>query len=240
MSSQPLEILELAAWGLDHPVDRGLLGEEMLWNATSHARCRLGGRAQYAADLPISFDTTQELASGLASRRGAVAMSGEFDGLAWELDFVDLRKLIAFQRRIGFPLHDRRPNFCVDSPQKLLDLGLPIHARCKSPYMEVASYRGRWFLRDGYHRTFRLLNQSVYRVPCVVVYAESLAEMGAVGSRFFSEEVLFSAHPPMVTDFLNEGLTVHYRRSVPERSVSSTAQHLQRPVAAGGHLQEVI
>jgi len=99
--------------------------------------------------------------------------------------------------------------------------------------MEVASYRGRWFLRDGYHRSSRLLNQGVCLVPCVLVNAESIAEMGAVGNRFFSEEVLFSVYPPMVTDFLDEEMTVRYGRPLSDQIIASTAQQLQEPVAAG-------
>jgi hypothetical protein len=81
--------------------------------------------------------------------------------------------------------------------------------------MEVAFYRDRWFLRDGYHRSFRLLKQGVWLVPCVVVHAETVAQMGAVGNRFFSQKVLFSEQPPMVTDFLEEEVTVRYCRTLP-------------------------
>jgi hypothetical protein len=77
-------------------------------------------------------------------------------------------------------------------------------------------------------------------VPCVIVYAESLAQMGAVGSRFFSQAVLFSAQPPMVTDFLDEQTTVRYRRALPEQVVSFPNQQLQQPVTAVCCQQEVL
>jgi hypothetical protein len=239
VSPQHLEIQELAAWGFDHPVDRGLHGEEQLRNAACHAHRRLAVRMTYPADSPISVEETRELAGVLATRKDTVALSGEFDGLAWELSIVDLRKLIAFQRRIGFAHHDRGPIHRGARLQQLLDLALPLHTLSRSPYMEVASYRGRWFLRDGYHRSFRLLKQGVYLVPCVVVYAESLAQMGAVGSRFFSQEILFSEQPPMVTDFLDEEVTVRYCRALPEQVMPFTIQQLQEPVAAGCRQQEV-
>jgi len=240
MSSPHLEVRELAAWGFDHPVDRGLLGEEQLRNAVRHAHGRSAARKSYAADSPISVEEPRELAGLLASRQHVVALSGEFDGLVWDLSIVDLRKLIAFQRRIGFPHHDSRPTHRGDSPWQLLDLALPLHAPSKSPYMEVASYRGRWFLRDGYHRSFRLLKQGVCQVPCVVVYAESLAQLGAVGSRFFSQEILFSECPPMVTDFLDEEITVRYCRAFSEQVVPFTIQPLQEPFADGSCQQEVL
>ena len=224
MSAQQLEIRELAAWGFDHPVDRGLLGEEQLRNAAFHAHRKLAVRMTYPADSPISVEETREHASVLAARKDSVALSGEFDGLAWELSIVDLRKLIAFQRRIGFAHHDGRPIDQRAGSRQLLDLALPLHPRSRSPYMEVASYCGRWFLRDGYHRSFQLLKQNVCMVPCVVVYTESLSQMGAVGNRFFSQESLFSEHPPMVTDFLDEEATVRYCRALPGQIIPSTVR----------------
>src|ERR1039457_5178712 len=186
MSTRHLKIRELTAWGFDHPVDRGLLAEEQLRNAAFHAHRRVAARSPYPTDCPLSVEETVELASVLAARRDAVASSGEFDGLDWELSIVDLRKLIAFQRRIRFGHSDSRPIHRGARTQQLIDLALPLHPLSRCPYMEVASYRGQWFLRDGYHRSFKLLKQGVWRVPCVVVYAETSAPLGAVGRRVFS------------------------------------------------------
>lgn len=216
MSDHHLKIRELAAWGFDHPVDRGLLADEQLSDAASHAHRHVEARSPYAADSPIAIVETNKVASVLAARQDAVASSREFDGLVWELSIVDLRKLVAFQRRVGFSQSDGRPIHCGARLRQLLDLALPLQPPSKSPYMEVASYRGRWFLRDGYHRSFRLLKQGVSLAPCVVVHAGTLAEMGAVGRQFFPEEVLFSVQPPMVTDFQDEGVTVSYCRALPE------------------------
>lgn len=237
MSTRHLKIRELTAWGFDHPVDRGLLAEEQLRNAAFHAHRRVAARSPYPTDCPLSVEETVELASVLAARRDAVASSGEFDGLDWELSIVDLRKLIAFQRRIRLGHPDSRPIHRGARTQQLIDLALPLHPLSRCPYMEVASYRGRWFLRDGYHRSFKLLKQGVWRVPCVVVYAETVAQMGAVGSRFFSQEVLFSDQPPMVTDFLEEEIAVSYCRAVSAEAKSLVRS--QEPLANGFRQQEV-
>jgi hypothetical protein len=240
VSPEYLEIRELAAWGFDHPVDRGLLREKQLRISACHAQSRLAVRTPYPADPPISIEETRKQAGMLADRKNTVASSREFADLAWELAVVDLRKLIAFQRRIGFAYCGGRLKQRETESQQLIDRSLPLHPISKSPYMEVASYRGRWFLRDGYHRSFRLLNQSVSLVPCVVVYAESLVQMGAVGSQFFSQEILFSEHPPMVTDFLDEVITVRYRRELPEQAMPFTFQQVLEPVPVGWDEQEVL
>lgn len=227
MSLQHLEIRELTAWGFDHPVDRGSLSPEQLQSAACHAQRTQEQREPYRAVSPISAELSDSIANLLATRKKAVADSGEFDGLAWKLAIVDLRKLIAFQRRVGFAGKDHPQLEHGATWQQLLDLALPIHAPSRSPYIEVASYGDRWFLRDGYHRSFRLLKQGISLVPAVVVYAETLAEMGAVGSQFFAEEVLFSRRPPMVTDFLFHEMVIRYLRPHRDKVVQGSREPVQ-------------
>ena len=81
-----------------------------------------------------------------------------------------------------------------------------------SPFVEVARYRDRWFLRDGYHRAYRLLRARVFEVPAVIVHARTLDELGAVQPWFFPEDVLFSRRPPAVTDFTLDDLVLRWRR----------------------------
>jgi len=227
-----VEIRELAAWDFDHPVDRGSLAGEQFDAAASHARYCLNLREVHRAESPICDDASEQLTSALLARKQAIAASGEFDGLVWKLAMVDIRRLVAFQRRIGFAQDGREINPALTLEQ-LTDLALPIHACSTSPYFEVASYDGRWFLRDGYHRSFCLLNQGVYFVPAVVVYAETLAEMGAIGKQFFRPEVLFCDRPPMVTDFLDNEVTICYRRAPRNLSAQDLIQPLPDMVLSG-------
>lgn len=217
MTPKHLRIRELAAWGFDHPVDRGSLIGAQLQSAVCYAQNKQKQREPYQALSPIHAELSDEIADLLANRNEAVADSGEFDGLVWRLAIVDLRKLIAFQRRVRFAGEDRFRILDWSSWLELLDLALPIHAPKRSPFIEVASYGGRWFLRDGYHRSFLLLRRGINLVPAVVVYAETLAQMGAVGGWFFTEEAIFSSHPPMVTDFLDDEIVIRYIRTLQDR-----------------------
>jgi hypothetical protein len=223
-----LQVSELAAWGFDHPVDRGSLIREQLQSAACHARNKQEQREPYQALSPIHSELPDEIVDLLANRNTAVAGSGEFDGLTWKLAIVDLRKLIAFQRRVGFAGEDRFRIVDWSGWQELLDLALPIHAPTRSPYIEVASYGGRWFLRDGYHRSFLLLKRGINLVPAVVVYAETLAQMGAVGRRFFTEEAIFSSRPPMVRDFLDDEIVVRYIRTLQDREEQALHEPMQK------------
>lgn len=228
MISKHIQIRELVAWGFDHPIDRGSLNPGQLQSAACHAQNKQEEREPYQAQSPIDAELSDEMADSLATRHEAVADSGEFDGLAWKLAIVDLRKLIAFQRRLKFAGEDRFQIVNGSSLQDLLDLALPIHAPTRSPYIEVASYGGRWFLRDGYHRSFLLLQRGINLVPAVVVYAETLAQMGAVGRWFFTEEAIFSSRPPMVTDFLDDEFVVRYIRTLQDREEQTSHEPMQK------------
>ena len=93
------------------------------------------------------------------------------------------------------------------------DSSSPIAVHSGSPLFEVAQYRGRWFLRDGYHRAFSCLQTGVYHLPAVIIRARTREELGAVHPWFFLDDVLFSSVPPRVIDFLDDALVIEYHRS---------------------------
>ncbi len=175
------------------------------------------------------------------------------------LGVVDLRRVLAFQRSLGFTAALKtRPIPRQDDWSQLISLALglqrgteyrlalnksdigeldftlhssnpdlqlrlslnggsgsesPLVLHGGSPFFEVAEFRGRWFLRDGYHRAYRLLRAGVHQMPAVVIRARSLEELGATDPWFFSEDVLFSERPPRVVDFLDESLVLRYERT---------------------------
>jgi len=116
------------------------------------------------------------------------------------------------------------------------DRSAPITVHAGSPFFEVALYRGRWFLRDGYHRAFALLQAGVFRFPAVIVQARTLDELGAVQPWFFSEETLFSSSPPYVIDFLNDALTIDYDRLSLIKTLRVTLEETFEPATQGDRL----
>jgi len=76
------------------------------------------------------------------------------------------------------------------------------------PWMHVARFQGRWFLRDGYHRAYNLLKRGIDRIPCVIVSANSLEDLGFVRPGFVGPEVLLGDRPPMVGDFVDDSRAV--------------------------------
>ena len=106
-------------------------------------------------------------------------------------------------------LQSSNPNLHLRATQ---DPASPLAVNTGGTFLEVALYKGRPFLRDGYHRAYRLLRAGVFLVPAVIVRARTLQELGSGKPWFFSEPVLLSTHPPMLCDFLNDALTVIYTR----------------------------
>ena len=91
--------------------------------------------------------------------------------------------------------------------------GLPLCLHGGSPFFEVAQFGGRWFLRDGYHRAYRLLRAGIRQFPTILLRARSLAELGPVQPWFFQKETLFGSRPPCMLDFLDDDLTIEYTRT---------------------------
>lgn len=70
-----------------------------------------------------------------------------------------------------------------------------------TPHVHIVEYKGRWFLKDGYHRCYGLLARGVTRAPVVVERARSFADVHGGGTTLVSQEYLLGSHPPRLTDF---------------------------------------
>jgi hypothetical protein len=75
-------------------------------------------------------------------------------------------------------------------------------------YVQVARYRDRYFLRDGYHRAVGLLRARVTRVPAVVIDAPTFQYVVPTPG-LFDHEIAFSDHPPLLTDFWDDSVSAN-------------------------------
>jgi hypothetical protein len=257
MKETKVRIRELAAWGLDKDEyrPRDYRGDP------SVARSLVTGTAPFEVTSPLVESGDDGLQELFVEQEGRADLKVEVAGLDWSLRLVDLRLLLAFQRRIvvdsnaansPMPAADDwvglmnlsfgkpKPIVCdaVRSDASLVfrsvdsnlhfrftgDRSNPIAIHSGSPFFEVAQYRDRWFLRDGYHRAFRCLQAGIFHLPAVIVRTRTLDELGAVHPRFFPEEVLFSATPPRVIDFLNDALLIEYHRTPLSKTLRITVE----------------
>jgi len=81
-----------------------------------------------------------------------------------------------------------------------------------SSYLTAARYKGRIFLRDGYHRATALLNKGVTAVPCIFIEARTFEEVAAPGGGFLSYETVFGTHPPLLPDFWDAAVAAEVRQ----------------------------
>jgi hypothetical protein len=248
MKSENL-IIELAAWGLDDNPDR--LAAEGTTRAQERAEAGLRSLPDWNSHSPRVEAISVDIQNALTQHAERNDLREEFDGLAWTLGVVDLRRLVSFQRRLvfheeiidGVELHDWTARMQVALPHHrtsayqrtwhpsglTLSSGNPdltvrwrttsewdevfaLMVRHGSPFMEVGGYRGRWFLRDGYHRAYRLLRAGIFEIPAVIVETATPQELGAGQPWFFPEEVLFGRRPPLITDFLADELLLRWYR----------------------------
>jgi hypothetical protein len=255
-------VRELIAWGLDDYPYRSSangMGQEEFTKQVDRARNRLTECECYSSCPALLVEETEGIRHLLSEILQRKDLQEEHKGLEWTLGVVDLRRLLAFQRRLVFsPTRHPTPIPSQDDWPQLISLaagsrrstenhlvrhsnatgGLDISLHSSnpdlqlrlnpkiargdlsplclyggSPFFEVAELRGRWFLRDGYHRAYRLLRAGVYRIPAVIVYARTIEELGAIDPWFFSEDKLFSERPPRVMDFLDDSLVLRYERT---------------------------
>jgi hypothetical protein len=257
-----IRTIELAAWELD----------AYEFRPPSLALCHASASPKpYVAAAIFCEDETHLLRERLDRQRTRPDLQAEMRGLDWTLGVVDLRHLLAFQRRLSFR---DRPARTIPSPTDwaaLIDLAFaalrppvfeaahdpasntlllqshdpnfhvridpesatPLSVSTGGPFFEVATYRNRWFLRDGYHRAYDLMQAGIFAMPAVIVHARTLAELGADAPWFFPESVLFSSHPPRLADFLDPALTIQYHRPSTLKTIRLTIEESLTAAPAG-------
>ncbi len=81
-------------------------------------------------------------------------------------------------------------------------------------YLQIVQYRGRSFVRDGYHRAAGLLRRGVFVAPCIFINAQSFDQVGTPPGSF-TYETLFGDRPPTLSDFWDDKVA----RSIQQVSV---------------------
>lgn len=117
----------------------------------------------------------------------------------------------------GFTVSSHNPNLRITGGQGEAEVspgpGLPtvrmqalmFFVSLGASYMQVAHYKGRYLIRDGYHRGAGLLREGIDVVPCILIDAKNFDEV-VVGQpqAFLPYEVLFGDRPPQLADFWDD------------------------------------
>lgn len=101
LSSSKVEVHELIAWELDeYPYRNSAMGcrREMV----ERAQQKLAERECYATCQALLAEESESINHLLAECKQRSDLLAEYEGLDWTLGVVDLRRLLAFQRRLVF------------------------------------------------------------------------------------------------------------------------------------------
>jgi hypothetical protein len=95
-------------------------------------------------------------------------------------------------------------------------------------YLQVVRYKGRSFIRDGYHRAVGLLREGRFEVPCIFIEARTFEEVGAAQGAF-SFETLFDSRPPHLMDFWNDRVSRDIHQVAVRKVVRVTGEEFVVP-----------
>jgi len=93
-----------------------------------------------------------------------------------------------------------------------------------TPFVQIVEFQQRWYVRDGYHRCYGLMQRGIYRIPCVFVRARNFAETGANRPGFIAQEALLGPHPPLLSDFLDDTFSINTQQPSMVKVVRVVAQ----------------
>lgn len=105
---------------------------------------------------------------------------------------VTYRKLASSESE--WLLQSENPNLQIRIPIECNQVPFLLHGG--SPFFEVAEFGGRWFLRDGYHRAYRLLCAGVTLCPAVIVQGPDTRRIGSGTTLVFLRRHTFRLSPP--------------------------------------------
>lgn len=80
------------------------------------------------------------------------------------------------------------------------------------PQIAVAEYRGKFVIRNGYHRALALLQAGHTEIPAVVVHCSSYQATGGAAPGFLPPDLVLSDRPPVLADYLSDAAVEVQRR----------------------------
>jgi len=73
-------------------------------------------------------------------------------------------------------------------------------------FVQVARFRDRFFLRDGYHLALAFLNAGIARVPAFVGAVAAIEQLAPAG--MLPQDAYFGSRPPRLVDYLDDEVSI--------------------------------
>lgn len=84
--------------------------------------------------------------------------------------------------------------------------------------MQVAVYRGRYLLRDGYHRAYGFLRQGIARVAVLVRELETFNDL-ALPAGMLDQDSFLGDRPPFLTDYLDDSVAISVELPATQKTI---------------------
>lgn len=93
-------------------------------------------------------------------------------------------------------------------------------------FLNVVGVSGRFFLSDGYHRAFGLLNAGITHVPALVRQVGTVQE-ARLNAGMLSPDVFLGDRPPLLSDYLDDAVAADTSTPISTKMVVIQALELQ-------------
>ena len=114
----------------------------------------------------------------------------------WEKNKVTITSLDPNTRLYDRPLH------LVYDPQEKKRALMGLIIGTGSPLAQVVKFEGRYYLKNGYHRAYYLRMNGIIQLPCILLEANSEADIG-LSAGTLPMNILKSNNPPTMGHFTN-------------------------------------
>jgi hypothetical protein len=166
--------------------------------------------------LAFQVHVETDRANSLWSNAGGGTDLDSLLRLCLPIDIADIREGVDFTKKFDPTNTSERGSvtFETSNPNIRLIAGGPLgHDDVKkleyagialgegSRLVQVAELNGRFFLRNGYHRAYKMMENGVTHMPCLVLQVSDYAHTGAAMQGALDRRLLESANPPICAHY---------------------------------------
>ena len=105
----------------------------------------------------------------------------------------------------------RNPNVNFEGPEiesiedrPAGNISITFNIKSRPNFVQVDHFDDRYILKNGYHRSYQLLNSGEDYIPAVVNYPQHYQDTVAANMGWFRKGMVMGARPPLMGDFLSE------------------------------------
>jgi hypothetical protein len=156
---------------------------------------------QRYVDIPYADEVSGRLDLGTVEGRIKFCLTDEFRSVRSEIFAVPKDHLFAIKGE-GNDMRVVRSGATLDA--KTGDRTVSFTVGWGNPFVQVAKLRGRYILKNGYHRAFALRKRGLEYLPCILLEIDAYGDLECKGPpTYFSEKSIMGAHPPLFASFFD-------------------------------------